>query len=149
MIVKKVTKISRSGLKKGFTKETYENTLKNANSLVIEANSVKPFNKVKINKAIDLYNQAINIDSSKAEPYIAIAYIAKSFGDLESSVALLKTVKKQIPLDTKADLLLKEIEKDYKKGNLSQNNGVSLSQNKKIKQILKSNIGSATRNTKK
>ncbi len=111
--INRISKISKSGLKDGFSREDYHEKMNQAESYVQKALLKNPINKVLLLESIDLYSEAMNIDTSKAEPYLSVAYISWKFKLTDEAVMLLKTALKLSPGNIKVTEMLAEIEKEY------------------------------------
>lgn len=97
------------------TKEKYILKINKAQKLTLDFFNNKISDANELGKIIDIYHEAIELIPNKSEPYLALAYISWKLGEYNDSIALLKTVKKVCPLDSKADQMLKAIENEYKK----------------------------------
>lgn len=96
-------------------REKYLQVVSLARKFAISVFTAQKIDSEKAGKVVELYQKAIELIPSEAEPYLSLAYISWKMGKYESAVALLKTIKKYNPLDLKSDEMLELIESDYKR----------------------------------
>jgi hypothetical protein len=118
--INRALKIVKAGLKEGYTHEDYQKKIEQAEDCVKKALSKTPISRNLLLEAIDLYSEAMNMNSSKAEPYLAVAYISWKFMLFDEAVMLLKTALKLSPGNIKGQEMLSEIEKEYIKTDTAQ-----------------------------
>ena len=100
-------------------KEQAHELYERANDLVKQALSSQPVSRIKLVRALPLFNDAITILPKWDAPYMAIAWIAWQHHHHDVAVRFLKTLLDVNPFALRAEALLKEIEADYVKEQVS------------------------------
>ena len=85
-----------------------------------------------VQKALDLYTEASKLAPRMVDPYLGIAYIAYSLGDLNQAIGLLNKANKLEPNESRIVRMLEELSSEYSKnklsGVISKQSGKSLSE---------------------
>jgi tetratricopeptide (TPR) repeat protein len=77
------------------------------------------FDKELLNRAINLYEDSLQLNSKQVQPYLGLAYIAYSAGDFNSSLGLLNKALELEPQNEKVNELHGIVSAAYREKNIS------------------------------
>jgi tetratricopeptide (TPR) repeat protein len=91
-----------------------------ADSYIMKARESGGKNKELVQKAVDLYQEALELNSRLVQPYIGLAYISYSAGNLKTAIGLLNKAFDLEPKNTRVNEMLTAFNEEFKQKNVSE-----------------------------
>lgn len=111
-----------------------------ADNLLFEVKKKGGSDSVLIIKALNLYKESLQLDSLQAQPYIGVAYITYSSGDIKNAIGILNRAREIEPNNLEVSKMLAIFNKNFQSKKEALNNIESVPEKPDIKKkIISSN----------
>jgi tetratricopeptide (TPR) repeat protein len=113
LVNSKLTKISQENIAQAGEK------CSRADQCILQAREGSENSSGLVKEAIDLYQESLQLNSRQVQPYIGLAYISYSTGDLKTAIGLLNKAYDLEPENDRVNEMLFLFNEEYKQKNIS------------------------------